>query len=625
MKNNLDRSNKDSGNDTIQHCFEYIFKYSKASNYKTALKDCLATIESLKDAWIYCVEAELYAAIDEYKIALGAYTKAFAVSSSNRLLDTYISLQLAIFHLEKDNPTKVISTLDDYFYFYPTQNTKELTETYLHYHIYLIVLLEQNEIHKAKRILNSLETFACTELQYLKIAMGFAKNEQGTADVYLSYMDSRPIHAANRYSTPNETNIFDNDFDPKTYFQNCFEEELQCTKLLYIKTKEVRNDVFFKSNHDRHSILMKIKPEYSQVIIKRLRLLSPPMGRVVRILNSRSNFHQSRNLDKDCTYIEINYTAEKWFGDMKYLSQTIYWLGNYVEDIEILTNEMYENWVDHFQVQNGRANYRRYWCNDDFLESKLKTYEEIVRKNPNNIELKKMISSEFHTYGREDNLKIELLKTDKDAYQSSITRLIKSLQYNPENVEALISYGEILFYKSNLPLSKEQFQTALNINKALPEAHYYLGKIYMAENNIPLAEASFIRLLGILSKHAKIRAKKIDALKTLRMLAKEKPKTLKTTLKTIEEQLSLLYFESNKVNLEYNTNYNNSSYMKEKFKAAVKSSEEKIENEPTSAAHWIKLGSNFYHLKNMVNPQKPLKKPLNSILPDGWRLPNGNA
>lgn len=74
---------------------------------------------------------------------------------------------------------------------------------------------------------------------------------------------------------------------------------------------------------------------------------------------------------------------------MKYLSQTIYWLGNYVEDIEILTNEMYENWVDHFQVQNGRANYRRYWCNDDFLESKLKTYEEIVRKNPNNIELKK--------------------------------------------------------------------------------------------------------------------------------------------------------------------------------------------------------------------------------------------
>lgn len=65
--------------------------------------------------------------------------------------------------------------------------------------------------------------------------------------------------------------------------------------------------------------------------------------------------------------------------------------------------------------------------------------------------------------------------------------------------------------------------------------------------------------------------------------------------------------------------------MKEKFKAAVKSSEEKIENEPTSAAHWIKLGSNFYHLKNMVNPQKPLKKPLNSILPDGWRLPNGNA
>lgn len=135
-----------------------------------------------------------------------------------------------------------------------------------------------------------------------------------------------------------------------------------------------------------------------------------------------------------------------------------------------------------------------------------------------------MISSEFHTYGREDNLKIELLKTDKDAYQSSITRLIKSLQYNPENVEALISYGEILFYKSNLPLSKEQFQTALNINKALPEAHYYLGKIYMAENNIPLAEASFIRLLGILSKHAKIRAKKIDALKTLRMLAKENPR-----------------------------------------------------------------------------------------------------
>ncbi len=580
----------------------------KIQDYRTALHKCQTINTEYPNAWFYCIEAELFITLNEYGSAVSAYHKAFAASGNDPLLDHYISLQLALCYLEQNELRQLLDTLETYFLFYPTKNTRQLSQTYLHYYLYLIALLQQNDPEKVQYIMHELESFDCTELQFLKIAVGFAQNTPGFGEIYEQYINYRPSHACKL----NECflmgiNNFKDEADAKSFFENCVEDELYYTRLLYEFESIGRNDIDFTSNTSTYSILLKIKEPHSFQIKKRIRMLSPSLENIIQILGSSEIPHFHKNLDEKSTYIEIHCPTDKWFGDYGHFAQVLLWLCQYAEDIQILISEMYENWIDHFQSQDGLSSYCRYYGKDDTLESKLSTYEEIALKNCNNLELNKIISKTFETYGRVNHVNPDSVYREN---HTSMERLIKALQYNPENIEALVSYGIILYSKSNYIQSKKQFETAVQIDNDLPIPHYYLGKILLLENNTALAEQSFQTLYTIQSVNIDILDLKIDAFKVLREIAFTKPETLHTTIGDIESRLSELYRLKTNLELEHTQKINNSSYAQQELKNALDQCIQKLKETPKNVSLVIELGHCHYHLNAFEKAVTAYKKAL---------------
>lgn len=582
-----------------QYYFAAILENFKKENYPMAMQVCDEAYNQTNNQWFQCAKAEIYFASSQEGMALYNYL-ILLENDPKKLFHSYVSLQIAAIHYRADNFEQLIEIISTSLEKYSATSTKALIDDYLLYQSYVFALIKTGRINSAQTLINSLEMFPCTELEYLKVSLLFENDVTEASILYETLCNRRPFHASNY-----NTRLLDGPIDrteAKNNFEICFHDELDASRLLYCQKDDNRNELSFGCIDGDYLAHLKPRKQFFDILSERIQLLSPEMKGIVSI----------KKVENDNLLIELYHAGDRWYGDYTYFSNWVYWLLNYVKDTQILVSELYENWVDHYQVRNGLPSYCRYHGCDSFYYDELLTYEKIISKNRSNIDLKKIVSNEFYIYGdlgvKKAMKKDVKLEDDIAEYKLSVNMLQKSLKYNPENSKALVTYGKVLFYSSDIENSEVYFEKATRIDPKSFNAWFFRGQIAIRQNNFIKGEYCFKKLIAIQSDHIEVRNLKIKALQILRDIANKNATRLKMSLKSIENILCDLYKKSNLSQIAYSKNLKNSSYAISHLDRALLLIEEKIQNEPYIALHWVEKGNSLFHLQKYDKATAAYKK-----------------
>ncbi len=578
------------------HHFEHILENFRKLKFSDSLDFCAKAYDHFKNPWFLCAKAEVHLANSRRELALNIYQELLK-NPLTKYFHSYISLQIAIVHYNSNRFNEVVETISEYLKKHPVSSVADLIHTYLLCQLNLYAHLENGMVNKADELIENLEVFPCAELEYLKVSKRLETNPAEAFEQYKNIQNRRPFHASRQ-----DVLEVANSKDVKEVFKNSFLDELDATHLLYHIDCNVRYELEFNSLTDMYGASLKLKAKFRDIAANRVLLLSPELKKIV----------SKEKTQKNGVVIQLKQSWDRWYGDYTYFSNWVYGMLKYMHNTQFLVSELYENWVDHYQVTDGIPRYCRYHGRDSFYYEKLLTYEKIVRKNPSNENLKKIVSDEFYTYG---NLGLkELLNKEKkpndylEEYRFSLEMLEKSLKYNPENGNALTAYGKALFHISDLKKSERFLKKATELSPNESNAWYLLGKISIKQKDFQLGESRFKNLFSIPSDHLEVTNLKIEALQVLREAAKKNSTGLKTSLTEIENKLCAFYTEKTTDFIRRSFSMKNTNYTQNRLKASLKSAEEKILQDPNLGDLWVQKANCLYHLKEYKQACKAYKK-----------------
>jgi tetratricopeptide (TPR) repeat protein len=128
-------------------------------------------------------------------------------------------------------------------------------------------------------------------------------------------------------------------------------------------------------------------------------------------------------------------------------------------------------------------------------------WRDTVRKNPSSWMAQHNLSAGLYRLAMVDRA-LELTDDANAKIGESEARVLRSLELNPSNAEAYVTYGNILLSRGKTDEALKQYEKAAELKPQMPEGWRGQGVVLMAQNKLDDAEAMFRKALDVDSRSA---------------------------------------------------------------------------------------------------------------------------
>lgn len=462
-----------------------VLKLLNKGDYNIALDWVHKELEFNESFWLYCLKAEISEAKNSCSESITSYAQALQIADKTE--SCYAHLQMARLYKQvyADN-SMTIYYAETYFEQYPIQKEHDLNSSFLLCYLYFEALINECEFEIVEELLQKYRTFQSNNATaiYLDILYAYKiENTEKANTLYKKVQNQRPFHIQNYdYIVPplEKENL------EKRFFEN-MELEIEASKLSFESAESTRYDLGIYGNYNA---IFEITNGAIDKIERRLSYIN---DRIYGLINIEEKIPGAEKLI-------IYPTGDKWYGDYAYFITLFSSLATYLDDYQFLLQDYNCPWVDYIVIKDNCFTYKRHFAASESWEDKLIQVEKISEKQPENEQIKKVISAEYLAHGRINLSHLIGLPVHNDKqkveWNNKKRHIKKSLFYNPENVDTNLYMGAISINEKDDKEAKKHFTKASeDLEKGL-KAHYYLGEMAKSEGDNKKAVLHWEKLIA---------------------------------------------------------------------------------------------------------------------------------